>query len=335
MNITVNSYFAKQTMAFAKTEKGVEGFTEALSGVFAAKGIDKQLGALGDPDLKGMYVHVTAHKFHLSRATRQAMGADEFWDLQEELWHQGDKFEFYHDDKHVNVPIGCNELPDLLDRLQKACNDGISLKDALLEQSRKYTYDHVGKFVDIDICDSFWVDTETGDIDFVTEKQRRGEIYCGQSPAEYDLDMTAALAIADDFATFMRYTFFRKESDDPAAVNALLEEIKGMRYNTARYIPLNDAEIAAHEKNKDLDNYFSLLEAAAEAQLDELLDMIDRHFGIVEEGLEMRENAADNAQEDAPEVSEIHSESEFESAGAVFFMTHSVKNAAAELASIV
>lgn len=274
-------------------------FGIALQSMYAPKGIEKTVGTPGDTDLKSMYVHVTAHQYHLPRSTRQAMSVDAYWEAEEKLDLSGDKREFYTDDKYVNVPVGLNELPELLDRLSEARRNGVSLRDALLEQSRKYTSQHIGKFVDINTCDSMWVNTETGDIEHVTTRQRRGQVYCGTTPAEHDLDITATLAIADDFATFMRYTYFRQDSDDPAAVNAILGEIKQMRYNTDRYVPLNDAEIAAHE-GEVWKRYFEMLERKAEDALDTLLDMIDRHCGLVNDGLDMREDEDPEGIEESP-----------------------------------
>ncbi len=298
--ITINSTTQNITANRRTTPaKETADFGIALQSLYAPKGIEKAVGSLGDTDLRSMYVHVSAHQYHLPRSTRQAMGVDAYWEAEEKLDLSGDKREFYTDDKYVNVPVGMNELPELLDRLSEAQRNGVSLKDALLEQSRRYTSGHVGKFVDINICDSMWVNTETGDIEHVTTRQRRGQVYCGATPAEHDLDITATLALADDLATFMRYTYFRQDSDDPAAVNAVLGEIKQMNYNTDRFIPLNDAEIEAHE-NDAWKSYFEMLERKAEDALDTLLDMIDKHCGLVDEGLDLREDETPDNIEESP-----------------------------------
>ena len=133
------------------------------------------------------------------------------------------------------VPIEKNELPALMEEIEKAMANGESLQSVLEKQAAKHG-NTMGNFNN----DMLFINPNTGEVMGSVPKMRFYTNYEGM-----DADYDSVKALADDLATFLRCTFFKYEDDCSDEIEAILAEIKSRQsdhisQNTDRFV---DGEI--------------------------------------------------------------------------------------------
>lgn len=198
---------------------------------------------LAEYDFSDMYVRSTAHEYQLTELQRNMIRQDErsgaefegaytFGAMYRQLSIREQKAE--KEAGTIHVPIGPGELPQFMDDIMQGLSDGMSLLEILqnkLEEYRKISC--TGPGYGNDIADLFSVNPANGDVVVSLAKGRVVDNY----DADF-LDDDAALELADDLATFLRYVAFAQEDDDPERVKALFSYIKDKQAyaNYDRYI---------------------------------------------------------------------------------------------------
>ena len=198
---------------------------------------------LAEYDFSDIYVWSTAHQYQLTESQRNMIrraersgvefeGAHTIAGFRRQLAIREDKAE--KEAGTIHVAIGPGELPQFMDDIMQGLSDGKSLLEILqnkLEEYRKISC--TGPGYGNDIADLFSVNPTNGDVVVSLAKGRVVDNY----DADF-LDDDAALELADDFATFLRYAAFAQEDDDPERVKALFSYIKDKQAyaNYDRYI---------------------------------------------------------------------------------------------------
>ena len=191
---------------------------------------------LAEYDFSDMYVTSTAHQNVFSESQRNALkrGAN-FGNMLNQLSDQEQKAIKDAGCFHVPVPIGAGELPRFMDDIMQALSEGMSLTDALDSKIKEFMRNNSIDLVSNSWTDCFFVNPANGDVVVQWTKSRI------QKNGEYDgyfSDVDAALELADDLATFLRYAAFAQEDDDSERVEALFSYIKNKQAyaNYDRYI---------------------------------------------------------------------------------------------------
>lgn len=169
-------------------------------------------------------------------------------------------------DGAVSILLGANESLTFMNDVEKALGNGLSLGDALQNQYDK----HADSLRCTDRFDELMIDPKTGEVVWSCSASR-GFLFDGINGA---IDYPTCRAIADDVATFLRYTAFPQETDDPVKVQRLIGEIKAKQssYDISRFDPSNDwrnAKIPMTTKAEDVFKPKSDNNA-----IDELLELI-------------------------------------------------------------
>ena len=137
--------------------------------------------------------------------------------------------------KYQQVPVA-GDLRELMESIEKGIAEGESLRDILQSRIDRYAKEcgepgviAVGTME----ADIILIDPDTGRVFDSMPKDRC--IIVSQ-----ELDRSMAKAQADDLATFIRYTVFKQEPDDPEKISALLTELKEKQsgYDTSRFLPI-------------------------------------------------------------------------------------------------
>ena len=198
---------------------------------------------LAEYDFSDMHVRSTAHEYQLTELQRNMIRQDErsggefpgyypFAAMRRQLYIGEEKAE--KEAGTIHVPIGPGELPQFMDDIMQGLSDGMSLLEILqnkLEEYRKISYTESG--YGNDMADLLSVNPANGDVVVAYAK--------GGVVDNYDavfVNDDAALELADDLATFLRYAAFAQEDDDPERVKALFSYIKNKQAyaNYDRYI---------------------------------------------------------------------------------------------------
>lgn len=138
------------------------------------------------------------------------------------------------EDGAISILLDANESLTFMNDIEKALADGLSFTDALQAQYDK----HIGDLRRNDRFDEILINPKTGDVVF-SSSASRGLII---DHTNIVVDYPTCGAIADDLATFIRYTAFPEEGDDPAKVEQLISKIKAKQttYDISRFDPIND-----------------------------------------------------------------------------------------------
>ena len=198
---------------------------------------------LAECDFSDMYVWSTAHQFQLTESQRNTIRKAERSDVLFEGAYTISGFRRQLDIREaeaekeagtIHVAIGPGELPQFMDDVMQGLSDGVSLLEILqnkLEEYRKISCTESG--YGNDIADLFSVNPANGDVVVSLARARIVDCY----DADF-LDDDAALELADDLTTFLRYAAFPQEDDDPERVEALFSYIKDKQAyaNYDRYI---------------------------------------------------------------------------------------------------
>ncbi|MCH5206467.1 MAG: hypothetical protein J1F09_05895 [Oscillospiraceae bacterium] len=177
--------------------------------------------------------------------------------------------------EYMQVPV-TGDLKELMESIEKALADGETLQNALQNRIDKYVKE--GKVYGSCQTDLLLIDPDTGEVIDSLPKSR-----CIVFKNLQDLDRSTVKSQADDLATFLRYTVFKKETDDPEKVEALIAELKAKQsdYDTSRFLPifssageqgLKNAKYLIHLLGLDKVKWDSLSEEERDKLSDQLTD---------------------------------------------------------------
>ena len=243
--------------------KSDESFSSALS---------KQ--SENNPDVSDMYIRTP--QFSAEYAFNNF---DYVVEMQKQWIHKG----------YMDIPV-VGDLNELLDNIEKDLANGETLRGALQNW--------------IDKCVKELCTSEKGALsvggnqaDLITINPDTGEVFNSNPKGRcivigniQDMDYATVKSEADDLATYLRYTVFKKETDDPEKVEALLAEIRAKQsdYDTSRFLPIFSSYGKQGEKNVkywrellELDkiNWDGLSEEERDKLSDKLFDELMRILG--------------------------------------------------------
>jgi len=167
------------------------------------------------------------------------------------------------------VPIGKNELPALMAEIEKAMANGESLQSVLEKQAAKHN-NAMGNFNN----DMLFINPNTGEVMGSVPKMRGYINYEGM-----DADYDSVKALADDLATFLRCTFFKREDDCSDEIAAILAEIKSRQsdhisQNTDRF---DVSDTVLNEDNNVITAVEDDEPAEEKNMIDEFINAIGEH----------------------------------------------------------
>ncbi len=186
--------------------------------------------------------------------------------------------------KYMQVPVA-GDLKELMESIEKGLSDGESLRDILQNRIDKYAKEcGIEGVVGVggDLADIILVDPDTGKIIDSLPKGRCIVL----SKEIQNMDFSTVKSQADDIATFIRYTVFKKETDDPEKVSALISELKEKQsgYDTSRFLPIFSSVGEQGKRNveywmkllgTDCDN---LSENERDEMADELMKILEERY---------------------------------------------------------
>lgn len=158
---------------------------------------------------------------------------------------------------YLSVPVA-GDLKELMESIEKGLAEGESLRNILQNRIDRYAKecgeDGVVEVGNID-ADLILVDPETGK---VIDSMPKGRVII-LSDKMQNIDYETVRSQADDLATFLRYAVFKKETDDPERVSALLSELKEKQssYDTSRFLPIFYS--GGKQGKKNLEYWLNLL----------------------------------------------------------------------------
>lgn len=191
------------------------------------------------------------------------------------------------DQKYMQVPVA-GDLDELMESIEKGIADGKSLRDILQDRIDRYAKacgEEGVVAVGSDTADLILIDPDTGK---VIDSHPKGRCVVLSKKIQ-DIDYATAKSEADDLATFLRYAVFKKETDDPEKVSALISELKEKQsdYDTSRFLPIFYSGGKQGEKNveywlnllgTDGLNWDSLSEDERDKAADELMRFIAERY---------------------------------------------------------
>ncbi|MBD5128380.1 MAG: hypothetical protein HDT43_00420 [Ruminococcaceae bacterium] len=201
------------------------------------------------------------------------------------------------------ILLGANEASTFMNDVEKALADGKSFEDALKAQQEKHYSDRFRT----DRFDEFLIDPKTGAV-IDSYSASRGLII---DDTNITVDYPTCKAIADDLATFIRYTAFPQKGDDPEKVDQLIGWLKEKQsgYDISRFDPANDwrnpelqamakrlaaayndDDFSLEDDDKSIDKLLELIRKMQDAQRDDntglsLTEIIRSMVGIEKESI--------------------------------------------------
>ncbi len=139
---------------------------------------------------------------------------------------------------YMSVPVA-GDLKELMEDIEKGLAEGKSLRSILQDRIDRYARE-CGEEGAVEVgsiqADLILVDPETGR---VIDSMPKGRVII-LSDNMQNIDYEAVKSQADDLAAFLRYAVFKKETDDPEKVSALISELKEKQsgYDTSRFLPI-------------------------------------------------------------------------------------------------
>lgn len=140
--------------------------------------------------------------------------------------------------KYLQVPVA-GDLKELMESIEKGLSDGEPLRSILQNRIDRYAKEcGIAGAVAVggEFADLILIDPDTGK---VIDSGPKGRCVVLSKKVQ-DMDYSTVKSQADDLATFLRYTVFKKETDDPQKVSALISELKEKQtdYDTSRFLPI-------------------------------------------------------------------------------------------------
>lgn len=242
-------------------EKGCEGFSSAVA---------KQQK---NYDFSEMYVKTPQTPLEESIANPEA---------------SAERMKAAQDAGFIFVPV-LGDLNKLLDSIESDLANGETLRGAFENWTNEclkvYGRDYgMGGH----IADMIFINPETGE---VLDSIPKGRCLVWSKKVQ-NMDYAMAKAQADDLATYLRYSVFRQDDDDPDGADALIAEIRAKQseYDTSRFWPifssvgeqgLKNARYLAHALGLDKMKWESLSEEErdklSDKLTDELMEILDEH----------------------------------------------------------
>ncbi len=221
---------------------------------------------------------------------------------------------------YMSVPVA-GDLKELMEDIEKGLAEGETLRSILQNRIDRYAREcgeegavEVGS-IDADII---LVDPETGK---VIDSMPKGRVII-LSDEMQNMDYDTVRSQADDLATFLRYAVFKKETDDPEKVNALLSELKEKQsgYDTSRFLPIFYS--GGKQGKKNLEYWLNLLgtdwgddfgKDERNDAADELLKILEERYSskdrndndLLEEMKKMKSKSVEMAKIERRELSEL------------------------------
>lgn len=180
-----------------------------------------------------MYVKSAAHFYGFTEEEKDTLSREEYLKIS-----QRNLSLLNRDSSSLCVPVGAGELPRLMEDILSALSEGGTLEEALLAQIDRYG-DTDGLQSKADLI---WVNPENGEVTGAYRKERTvGE---DEWKTLFE-DDEAVFALADDFASFIRYAVFALESDDPERVREFIAHLVNKQgyADYGRYIEDLDSEV--------------------------------------------------------------------------------------------
>lgn len=180
-----------------------------------------------------MYVKSAAHFYGFTEEEKDTLSREEYLKIS-----QRNLSLLNRDSSSLCVPVGAGELPRLMEDILSALSEGGTLEEALLAQIDRYG-DTDGLQSKADLI---WVNPENGEVTGAYRKERTVGVDEWKTLFEDD---EAVFALADDFASFIRYAVFALESDDPERVREFIDHLKNKQgyADYLRYIEDMDSEV--------------------------------------------------------------------------------------------
>ncbi len=184
---------------------------------------------------------------------------------------------------YMSVPVA-GDLKELMEDIEKGLAEGETLRSILQNRIDRYARE-CGEEGAVEVgsirADLILVDPETGR---VIDSMPKGRVII-LSDKMQNIDYETVRSQADDLATFLRYAVFKKETDDPEKVNALLSELKEKQsgYDTSRFLPIFYS--GGRQGRRNLEYWLNLLgtDWGNDLSEDERNDAADELLKILEE----------------------------------------------------
>ena len=187
----------------------------------------------------------------------------------------------------LDVPVA-GDMKELMESIEEALANGETLRSVLQNRIDKYAREcGIDGVVAVgsDLADIIRINPDTGE---VVDSLTKGR--CIGFKKLREMDSSIVKSEADDLATFLRYTVFKKETDDPEKVEALIVELKEKQsdYDTTRFLPIFSIFGKQGEKNVaywnnllglDKINWDRLSDTERDKLSDEMIDELMRILG--------------------------------------------------------
>ncbi len=184
----------------------------------------------------------------------------------------------------IAIPVA-GDLKELMENIEQTLANGETLETVVQDRIQEYTY-RFGKdptMMTGAFSDTLYLDPITGEIIDSLPKSR-----CIIMSGLQEFDYAAVKSQADDFATFLRYTVYKQDSDDPEKIDALLSELKSKQigYDTSRFLPVwSSYGDQADENIKYLTQLYDLDQLDKEGRGELSNQLIDEFMKVVGERL--------------------------------------------------
>ena len=214
-NIYTQSAVGTASESSSKSTNGLEN--EAFYSELAAKAASsEEYIAEQKEKFADMYVTSAAHEYFSANKSKITSGV-ELVTLLAEIASAASR------EGCMPVPIEAGELPQFMDTIQNALNDGMSLEDILKQKYDDHIQNHGEEGHTNSFADWFAINTSTGEVMSACPISR---MYSGDSLNEQLSDVEAVMELADDLTTFLRYALISHDEDDSEKIDELFSFLK-------------------------------------------------------------------------------------------------------------
>ncbi len=293
--VTLNTSLNTGYTPAARTDSSGGNFGMALQAAFSyseVRGANSLMAAAEydlsiDPELEAMYVVSAAHKLQQPITMLGQLPDEEYSSKFHDIIMS--HVEMEKSGKYLEVPIAEGGLDEFVGYIRTSLEEGIPLRQALEQQIDRYSRWEGGEWcapcaLDYDM---FTIDPDTGEVAY---SQVKGRVQCPYEEQKM-MDYHTALAMADDIATVLRYSYFREDGDNGINVERLLKGVaeRSTKYSTERYeakynnrrgsmewYAMNWERLRAEDGGKD---YKSMIEALVKLYAEHLKAEEEREGG--------------------------------------------------------
>ena len=194
-------------------------------------------------DFKDMYVRASANRLRTSTSDEALLisGQKSYMDLC--YTYSSKKDRAIRSQNCICVPIGAGGFPQFMENIRQDLAEGLTLTDALQNRIDEYKEKNNTQGIANSNADLFYIDPESGEVAAVYQKAR---VTGTNDHDTHFTDEDAALELADDLATFLRYAAFGSDEDDQEKVEQLMSFLsrKQAYANYDRFIFDEDEDIS-------------------------------------------------------------------------------------------